>query len=186
MLGKLYRFASPEIERLLKKLEADESNYENELRSLDREKLVVPVTVSSFDNDLEVRAFSKNISSGGLCLTTLQPFAVGAEMNVELDLHNLLSKHTAECRWAHKYGKEYWTSGWMIKSEQLNVTEIKEVDTLIQWENRLTERERYDGEPCDIIAECIWSEKYGKNHWMTGWQFPRLDRISKFHSAYFG
>ena len=44
---------------------------------------------------------------------------------------------------------------------------------------------RSNGEECKMIAECVWSKKYGKEHWMTGWEFPRLSRISDFHAASF-
>ena len=233
MLGKLSRFASPEIEHLLKKLEADETTYDNEMRSLDREKLVLPVELSTTDGELEVHAFSRNLSPGGTSLITPQPFSHGENMNLVLNLHNLLSRHTAECCWSQRFGQAYWTSGWKFTGKKVDMDAVKEADGMIGWDSRVTEREKYavpviihqkgqkprvhsftrnmsgdgaclvasheipekafcmlefvrsDGERCDIIAECIWSKKYGKKHWMTGWQFPRLDRIAKFHEACF-
>ncbi len=233
MLGKLSRFASPEIEHLLRKLEADENSYDAEMRSLDREKLVIPVELSTHDGEFKVLSFSRNISKRGVCLITPQPFTAGTVMNVELNLDSLLSRHTAECRWSQKFGDAYWTSGWKLTSKELDIAAIKGADSLIGWDKRSTERKphavpviihqkgeqqrihafsrnmsgggvnlvasqevpektfcklqfvRNDGERCDFIAECIWSKKYGKNHWMMGWQFPELDEIAKFHAACF-
>ncbi len=44
---------------------------------------------------------------------------------------------------------------------------------------------RIDGERCDIVAECVWAKEYGDRHWTTGWKFPRLGRVEKFHASYF-
>ena len=42
---------------------------------------------------------------------------------------------------------------------------------------------RNDGQTEEIVAECIWSRPFG-NCFMSGWRFPRLDRIEKFHRGY--
>jgi hypothetical protein len=233
MLGKLSRFASPKIERLLKQLEVDETSYDIELRKSARWKLVMPVTVSSTESDCRVRAFSRDVSSGGFSLISHQPFSSGMEMNLELNLDKLLWQSTVECRWNQKFGVKYWVSGWKLTDVQLDVEVVREAELMIASDKRSNHRERYavpvivhqkrdlprvhaftrnlsgsgvnlvtnkevpinsfckleffrsNGEECKIISECMWSKKYGKDHWMTGWEFPRLSRIADFHAPSF-
>ena len=42
---------------------------------------------------------------------------------------------------------------------------------------------RGDGQTEEIVAECVWSRSFG-NCFMSGWEFPRLDRIQKFHRSF--
>ena len=40
-----------------------------------------------------------------------------------------------------------------------------------------------DGQTDEVVAECVWTRPFG-NCFMSGWKFPRLDRIQKFHRSY--
>lgn len=234
MLGKLSRFANPEIEHLLKKLQADEESYDAELRSLDREKIVFPVNLITLDHEIVIESFSRSVSLEGLGLITPQPFSEGTKMNIEVQLHSGKFCCQSECRWGSQFGETFWSSGWQFEPGfELDFRMITDSEARVGFDARCTEREKYaipvvihqkgklprlngftrnmsgdgvnlvanqqvqvnsfcmlefvrnGGERCDIIAECVWVKKYGESHWMTGWRFPRLERVAKFHSACF-
>ena len=233
MLGNLSRFAGPEIERLLNKLQADEKNYNAELRSLDREKMVLPIQLSASDVEFSVQAFSRNISPGGVNLITPRPFTAGSLATMDVSFRESSMKYVAECRWCGKFGGSYWTSGWQLKSGEFDVEAIRADEALMKWDVRSAKREKFaipvvvhqkgklpefhaftrnmsgegvnlvatervpensfcmlefssnGGEQCDIVGECMWSKQYGSSHWLMGFQFPRLDRVAKFHAACF-
>ena len=233
MLGNLSGFASPAIERLLKKLIADENNFNSEMRSLDREKLVLPIQLST-DDGREVQAFSRDVSEGGFGLITPQPFEQGDVAKAKVCFSDSAMEYLAECRWCAGFSDRYWTSGWQLKSGELEVDSIKSNEALMKWDVRTAEREKFaipvvvhqkgklpqfhaftrnmsgegvnlvsnervpensfcllefgrnDAEQCEIIAQCVWSKQYGSSHWLMGFQFPRLDRVAKFHAACFG
>ena len=234
MLGKLSCFANPEIERLLKKLQADENGYDAELRSLDREKLVFPVQLTSLSGESKVDAFSRDLSNGGVGLITSQSFDAGTRMNIQLQFPDATHTCQARCCWGSKFGESFWSSGWeFVFDNQLDMDSIKNADAGIFYDARTTVREKFavpvvlhqkgkqsqihgftknisgdganlimgqqivektwcmlefvrsDGQSCNIVAESIWSREYGDSNWMAGWKFPRLERIAKFHAAYF-
>jgi hypothetical protein len=154
-------------------------------------------------------------------------------MKVELTLHNGTVSHVADCKWCMPFGETFWSSGWEMKDAMLDFAMIKNLDVMVEWDNRTTEREKFaipvvvhqkgkapkvhaftrnmsgdgvnlvgnhhvpestfcmlefmrnDGQRCEIIAQCVWTKRYGNSHWMSGWQFPRLERIAKFHEACF-
>jgi len=144
MMGKLSSFASPEIELLLNKLQADEDNYTAELRSLDREKMVLPVQLITPDAEFAIQAFSRNISPGGVGLITPQPFSAGTEMFVELQFQNGKLPYRATCKWCTKFSAMYWTSGWELDSGvELNVAGVKALDATVEDDIRATDREKY-------------------------------------------
>ena len=235
MLTKLTRFANTEIEQLLKNLHADEENYSADLRSLNREKLVFPVKLTTLDKEFSVHAFSRDVSQDGLGLITPQPFSAGEKMDVQLYLHSGLRTIRSECRWSKKFGDSFWACGWQLCSDvNLDVAAIKELGASVVYDARTLDRDKFampavvhqkgklprvqgftrnisddgvnivsseqvrensfcllefirsGGERCEMVAECKWSKKYGDSHWMTGWQFPRLERVAKFHAASFG
>ena len=235
MIGNLSRsrFANLEVEHLLKKLEADEKKYDAELRNLDRKKLVFPVTISTDDEEIEIDAFSRNLSPEGVSLITPQPFSAGSELSLGLHVHGKQTDYIAECRWCETFGEVYWKSGWKIKSGVVDVDAIRDADANVAWDRRSTEREKFaipvivnqkgdqpriqgftrnvsgggvnlvinkpipENQFCllefvstgdvryEIVAESVWCRKFGKNYYLTGWQFPKLERIGKFHEAFF-
>ena len=233
MLGKLSRFASPEIERLLKKIRADEEAHRSELRQREREKLVFPVMLKALEGEFESYGFSRDVSGDGIGLITQLPFYQDNEMYLKLNVPGHEKSHLARCRWSSKFGEAFWTSGWELTEESFDVEQVRQADAQIEWDVRSTEREKYaipvvihqkgqqpkvqaftrnlsgdganlvamdeiqvssfcklevvpdNGDRCDLIAKCIWTHQYGDQHWLTGWQFPRLDRIAKFHSESF-
>jgi hypothetical protein len=233
MLGKLSRFASPEVERLLKDLQADEDNYNQELRTLQRDKIVFPVNLTSPEGDFESYAFARDVSSEGVGLITQFPVYQATQMYLKLNVPNHPTKYLAECRWNRKFGDTFWTSGWLLNEDRFDVELIRQSDATVEWDVRSTEREKFavpvvihqkgtqpkiqaftrnlsgdgvnlvsqqevqvssfcklqfvriGGERFDVIGKCVWTHKYGEDYWLTGWQFPRLDRIAKFHAACF-
>lgn len=144
MLGNLSCGANPEIGRLLKKLRADEDGYDTELRSLDREKLVFPVQMSSFNGETKVDAFSRDLSGSGLGLITPQPFDAGTEMQIQLQLPDTTHTCRARCCWNSRFGESYWSSGWEVETgDQLDLDSIRNSDTRIVYDARTTEREKF-------------------------------------------
>ena len=104
--------ASPEIQQLVTILTDKEEIHENK-RSTVRESLVCPVTVQ-FQYELSRhRAFSKDISSGGICLI--------GERDVEVEqiatlaiyrIDDLVSKVRARCVWSKSFGDQHYLTGW--------------------------------------------------------------------------
>jgi len=233
VLGKLSRFASPEIERMLKQLQADEEKYNMELRSRKREKLVFPVKLSSTEGEFESYAFARDMSSDGIGLITQLPVYQGTEMYLKLNVPDHPKNYLAECRWNSEFGEAFWTSGWVLREDSFDTEQVRQADARIEWDSRSTEREKYaipvvihqkgtqpkiqaftrnmsgdgvnlvaqhqisvasfcklefirnGGDRFELIAKCIWTHQYGDDYWLTGWQFPRLDRIAKLHAVSF-
>ena len=235
MLSTLTRFASAEIENLIKDLQTVEENYNSELRSRDREKLVIPIELSTFDKEFSLSAFSRDISSNGLGVITSQPFSAGSQMAIQMHLQGGGNKVRCQCRWNTAFGESFWASGWELsEGGNLDVQAIKDQVPSVRYDARSADRKRFsipvvvrqkgklpkingftrnisgegvniissrpirensfcliefirnNGERCEAIAKCVWTRKFGDSHWTTGWQFPRLERIAKFHAASFG
>ncbi|QEG23336.1 PilZ domain-containing protein [Mariniblastus fucicola] len=143
MLGNLSQFVSPSIEQLLSKLQADEDNYELELRTLGREKLVLPVQLTTPDGEFELHAFSRNVSQGGIGLIAPQPFSPNSVMRLTLNMRTGKTIHVVECRWCETFGQTYWTSGWELKSKALDVQTVLNAEAVFDSEVRSSEREKY-------------------------------------------
>ena len=104
--------ASPEIQQLVTILTKKGEVHENK-RATVRESVVCPVTVQ-FQYELSRhRAFSKDISSGGICLI--------GERDVEVEqiatlaiyrIDDLGSKVRARCVWSKSFGEEHYLTGW--------------------------------------------------------------------------
>lgn len=144
MLGKLSCGANSEIGRLLKKLQADEDNFDAELRSLDREKYVFPVQLNSLNGETKVDAFSRDLSSSGLGLITRQRFDAGTRMEIQLQLPDAAHTCRARCCWSSKFGESFWSSGWEVEAgDQLDMDSIKNADARFVYDARSTEREKF-------------------------------------------
>jgi len=108
-------FISPEIDRLIKDIIRDDARYSTELRSVHRERLVCPVTVKLDDSEEEIHAFSRNISSAGICLISQKPVDQRASATLEIyRLKDTASEIIAECRWCKPFGEHYFMSGWQF------------------------------------------------------------------------
>ena len=46
---------------------------------------------------------------------------------------------------------------------------------------RLLKLTRRDCDSCEVVAQCQWSRPFGDSHWVSGWQYPRLDRTQRFY-----
>ena len=143
MLGEIPKVANPAVMRLLGKLEADENSCDQEMRSFQRERFVLPVQLSTPDKEFQVEAFSRNLTVMGANLITPQPFSRGEKMNLEFNLHELQSKHIVECCWSRRFGKAYWSSGWKFISEQVDMDSVRKADAIFEWEKRTTVRKQY-------------------------------------------
>ena len=109
------RFASPEIERLIREVITDNARFERELRSAHRETLVCPVEIASDDDGEIIQAFSRNISSMGIALITDQPVEERSTSTLKIYRTNKPpTKIVAECRWCKPFGEKYWVSGWQF------------------------------------------------------------------------
>jgi hypothetical protein len=108
-------FASPEIERLIREVIEDDNRFEKELRSVHRERLVLPVEIKRGTGEEYVRAFSRNISSEGIALISDLPFEDGERAT--LTIHQTAkpgSRVVSKCRWCKPFGKNFWVSGWQF------------------------------------------------------------------------
>ena len=218
---------------MLTEIQADEEGYNQELRALQREKIVFPVSLTSLEDDFESYAFARDVSSDGIGLITQFPVYQSTKMRLKLNVPNHPNKYLAECRWNGKFGESFWSSGWVLSEDKFDVELIREADATIEWDVRSLNRKKFavpvvihqkgkqpkiqaftrnlsgdgvnlvarseisvssfcklefvrnSGQRFDIIAKCIWTHKYGEDYWLTGWQFPRLDRIAKFHATSF-
>lgn len=235
MLNSLTRFASAEIEDLIRSLQDQEESYSAELRSRDREKVVFPVKLTTLDKEFAIHAFCRDASPSGLGLITPQPFSAGDAMDVHLYLRSANQTVRAQCCWSSKFGESFWASGWQLNADvTLDIQAIKETDATVVYDARSLDRKKFampvvirqkgkhprvhgftrnisgegvnivssqpikknsfcllefvrdSGQRCEAVAECVWTMRYGDSHWMSGWQFPRLERIAKFHAAGFG
>jgi len=118
---------SPEIQQLVTILTAKEDNFENK-RNASREQVVCPVTVQ-FQYELSRhRAFSKDISTGGICL--IGEREVEVEQIATLAIYrtdDLATKVRARCVWSKKFSGDYYLTGWkflrkMLQDESVPVT----------------------------------------------------------------
>ena len=103
---------SPELERFVKEIVKEDARYVlTEMRSMHRERLVLPVTLA-FKDGTRKQAFSRNISPVGICLIGNDP--VAQNQHVELEIYRLSGKATrisAEVRWCKPFGEDFFMSG---------------------------------------------------------------------------
>lgn len=116
MLINQNSFASPEIGRLICDVLREDAKFENELRSMHRERLVCPVTMKFMNGSERVPAFSRNISPKGIALVCGRKFA--QKDLATLEIYRLggrpYSEIVAECRWSKPFGEDFWVSGWQF------------------------------------------------------------------------
>ena len=228
----LLRFASPEIERLLRKLQAAEEKHNSELRSREREKLVFPAQVYDQDGVIQAKGYTRDVSQLGLGLVTKEAISIGSEAIIVLTLPEGRSTgFQVKCCWAKDIENSLKATGWELKAESIDVPMLQNAQTRMKWKTgfqgslkfsiplmirqkgkfhlvqgfacdlagdgaNLIASEKIavnsfcklkvfgsDGELYEIIAKCVSCECYAGEHWLVSFEFPRLDRVAKFHAA---
>ena len=94
-------------------LKEDARFDELERRSLHRETLVRPVTVSDVDGADVVGGVCRNISQMGMCLLTRKSLI--EQKVARISIHRLEAGPAiflAECRWSSPFGCGWFMSGW--------------------------------------------------------------------------
>ena len=115
MLTSTSQYVSPEVERLINQVIVDDARYDRDLRSVHREKVVLPVNLKFMNGLPSISAFSRNLSVSGACLITRQ--LIELDTTVMLQIYRLdgrTSQVVAECKWCKPFGQEYWMSGWQF------------------------------------------------------------------------
>jgi hypothetical protein len=126
----LLRNAGPEVDALIEQIKADELNFSAELRSTDREPIVMPIHMASLDDDFHLSAFSRNISENGICLIAGQPFRPETNFLISFFSKQHPGSNLAQCRWSCKFGTSYWISGWKLDAKIQLGKLLKENDSL--------------------------------------------------------
>ena len=112
MIGNSLCNVSPQIQDLITVLTRQE-NFGHESRSVPRETVVCPVTIQPQYELERLRGFTKDISSGGVCLITQREIKV--EQIATLSIYradDLPTKVRARCIWQKSFGNDYYQSGW--------------------------------------------------------------------------
>jgi hypothetical protein len=113
----LIHFAGPELTDLVEQIRNDQEGFEFECRRDFREKIVMPAAVESSMEDDWVDAFTRNISSNGICIIAPQPFRPTSQARVRLASESVPEPITCTCQWNKKFGLSYWISGWELNSK---------------------------------------------------------------------
>ena len=112
MIGNSLCNASPQIQELITIL-TRQQDFGNDSRSVPRETVVCPVTIQPQYELERLRGFTKDISSGGVCLITQREIKV--EQIATLAIYradDLPTKVRARCIWQKPFGNDYYQSGW--------------------------------------------------------------------------
>ncbi len=112
MFENTVRNPSPQIQELISILTHQE-DFGHESRTVPRETVVCPVTIQLQYNQDRFRGFTKDISSGGVCLITQAEIQV--EQIATLAIYradDIPTKIRARCIWQKSFGNDYYKSGW--------------------------------------------------------------------------
>ena len=111
--------ANSEFKNVVDNLLLSVSNFDRaELRSANRESLVVPVRVTFVESDcgLQMPGFTRNISLTGVGL--LLPASCEEEVSALIDMERADGRCKyrvlAECRWIKSFGESWYLSGWQF------------------------------------------------------------------------
>ncbi len=103
-----------EIVDLIEQIKAEDARYRSEQRSSERERIMIPIVLSREEGDV-THAFSRNISTDGICLVTTEPISEGTFANMLLSCSDgHISEVTAHCRWTEAFGAAHCISGWQF------------------------------------------------------------------------
>lgn len=114
MLRSSTGFVSKQVETLINQISVEDKRFERELRSVHREKLIIPAEVQ-FDSGESLPAFTRNISANGVCILCCQE--IETKIRATLKLYRISQSPgnvVAECRWSKPFGERYWVSGWQF------------------------------------------------------------------------
>lgn len=120
-MHEISAFESQQISRMIKQIRIEESAFDFDMRSSNREKIFLPVDIKSLSSLTTVRGFSRNISATGVCLVSEDPVDIG-----EVSLLRFLRRNMgtcelmAQCRWAKFLGHGYTMSGWQFTEAVCN------------------------------------------------------------------
>ncbi len=113
MLSHQTNHSSREIAELIHQIELDESRFERELRSVSRQKIILPVQLKSMNGAASLRVYSRNMSEAGVSLISERPFAEGAVARLQIDSPNRSTPEIiAECKWCRPFSRGTFISGW--------------------------------------------------------------------------
>jgi hypothetical protein len=102
------------VDQIVAEIRDENSQFENNLRAVVREKIIIPVLVCA-DSGEEVSGFTRDLSAAGACLITSRRFLPGEEWTIDLyRLGGGSSSIVAECRWTRAFGESFWLSGWQF------------------------------------------------------------------------
>lgn len=231
MPSTLSRFATPQVERLLRKLKSAEDSHSSELRALERFKCVFPVKLLDENGVVCASGYTRDVSLNGLGLVTRENLSAGSMMTIAITLPDGESvRYLAQCCWAKPLENSLYQSGWEL-SNSVDLELLIEAQKEMKWEARSKESVKFsipimirekgnpsltqaftcdlagdganlivnkeipvnsfcklkifgsDGELYEIIAKSISCRQYSPQHWLISWEFPRIDRVAKFHAA---
>ena len=115
MLNTQTSYNCPNIERLIREIEADDDRYDRELRSANRKRIVLPLEIRSMNGKATVKAFSRNLSSAGICLIADRQFQRQTLAKITLfRINRSATALIAESKWCQSFGRDYWISGWQF------------------------------------------------------------------------
>lgn len=113
----LIHFAGPTLSNLVEQVRIDQESFDVECRSDFREKIVIPAAIESSIEDDRVDAFTRNVSSKGLCIIAPQPFRPTTQARVRLASESVPESIGCTCRWSKRFGLSYWISGWDLDAK---------------------------------------------------------------------
>lgn len=114
MLRSSTGFVSKQVEQLINEISVEDKRFERELRSVHREKLIIPAEVL-FESGDSLPAFTRNISSKGVCIMSCQQIEPMIKATLKLfRMTQAPGNVLAECRWSKPFGDHYWVSGWLF------------------------------------------------------------------------
>ncbi len=108
-------FINPDVERLIREVSLENNRFERELRSVQREKIVLPLSMKFLNGEEEIHGFTRNLSAAGACIICQRYFE--ERTLCKLMIHRLKKSESeviAECRWCKEFGPDFWMSGWQF------------------------------------------------------------------------
>ena len=116
MMRTTGRAANPEIERVVNRLIAEDTQYDQrENRSSLRHKFIRAVDLQLRESGRDLTAFSRNLSADGIGVITNE-FVPEGEMAVisiaQLGPGKVLL--LGKCKWCKSYGDNWFLSGWQF------------------------------------------------------------------------
>lgn len=113
---KTSSYADQPLQRLIEQIVSEQSQFERELRSVAREKMVLPVALCRSNGFPSIHAFTRNLSPNGMSVIAEIPFNEKTVCKARMHRlgfdENLADEVLSECRWCKPFGQGYWVSGW--------------------------------------------------------------------------